>query len=66
MPANSVATVWVYAMPVCAGTSCQKYRYFFVQPQWITQATNSSAGALLTALNAEKLRLPSELNLGSL
>lgn len=38
MPANSVATVWVYAMPVCAGTTCQKYRYFFVQPQWITQA----------------------------
>jgi hypothetical protein len=66
MPANSCATVWIFALPVTASANSQAYRYLFVQPQWITQATNSSAGALTTAVNTESLRLPSELNLGTL
>jgi hypothetical protein len=66
MPVNSAATVWIYAIPVISSSISQKYRYLFVQPQWITQATNSSAGALTTAVNTEALRSPSELNLGSL
>ena len=66
MPSNSVATVWVYAVPVSASAGSQAYRYLFVQPQWVTQATSSSAGALNTAIATENLRLPSELNLGSL
>ena len=66
MPANSVATVWIYALPVTSSANSQAYRYLFVQPQWITQATSSSAGALTTAVNTEALRLPSELNLGTL
>jgi hypothetical protein len=66
LPANSVATIWIYAVPVAASAGSQAYRYLFVQPQWFTQATNSSAGALNTAIATENLRLPSELNLGSL
>jgi hypothetical protein len=66
MPANSAATIWIYALPVTSSANSQAYRYLFVQPQWITQATNSSAGALTTAVNTEALRLPSELNLGTL
>ena len=66
MPANSAATVWIYALPVTSSANSQAYRYLFVQPQWITQATSSSAGALTTAVNTEALRLPSELNLGTL
>lgn len=66
MPANSVATVWIYALPVTTSANSQAYRYLFIQPQWRTQATSSSAGALTTAVNTEALRLPSELNLGTL
>lgn len=66
MPANSVATVWIYAIPVTASAGSQKYRYLFIQPQWITQAQNSSAGAISSAVTAELARLPSELNLGTL
>jgi hypothetical protein len=66
MPANSAATVWVYAVPVTSSANSQAYRYLFVQPQWITQATSSSSGSLTTAVNTEALRLPSELNLGTL
>jgi len=65
-PANSIATVWVFAIPVCSGTTCQKYRYVFVQPQWITQAANPSAGALATARAAEEARNISELNITTL
>jgi hypothetical protein len=66
MPSNSVATVWVYGVPVTASAGSQAYRYLFVQPQWITQATSGSAGNMTTATNTEALRLPSELNLGTL
>lgn len=66
MPANSVASVWVYAIPVTASATSQEYRYLFIQPQWVTLATGASAGAIATAVASEKLRLPSELNLGSL
>lgn len=66
MPANSVASVWIYALPVTASAGSQAYRYLFVQPQWITQAVGPSAGQIATAVVNEKLRLPSELNLGSL
>jgi len=66
MPANSAATVWIYALPVTTSANSQAYRYLFIQPQWITQATNASAGAITTAVNTEALRLPSELNLGTL
>jgi len=66
MPANSVATVWVFAVPVCAGTTCQKYRYVFVQPQWITQSANPSAGQLAIARSQEEARQISELNITTL
>ena len=66
MPDNSVATVWLFAMPVALGGDNPKYRYFWVQPQWITQAQNASAGALLSARNAEEGRNINELNLTTL
>ena len=66
MAANSVMSVWIYALPVCSGTISQKYRYLFVQGQWNTLATSGSAGNMLTALNTELNRLPSELNLGTI
>ena len=66
MPSNSVASVWIYAQPMASDVISQQYRYLFVQPQWITQATSGSAGNILTAVNTEKLRLPSELNLNGL
>jgi len=66
MPANSVASVWVYAVPVTASAGSQAYRYIFVQPQWITQAQNSSAGAIAIAVTTEKQRNSGELNLGTL
>lgn len=66
MPSNSVATVWLMAVPASADAASQKYRFLWVQPQWITQATNSSAGALATARAAEAARTPGELNLGTL
>jgi hypothetical protein len=65
-PANSLGSVWVYALPVTASVTSQKYRYLFVQPQWVTQSQNGSAGAKATALAAELARQPSELNLGTL
>ena len=66
MPANSVATVWIFALPVTSSANSQAYRYLFVQPQWITQATGPGAAAITTAINTEALRLSSELNLGTL
>ena len=66
MPINSIATVWIYTVPVTASTGSQAYRYLFVQPQWITQATSGSSWNLATALNSELLRTPAELNLWSL
>jgi hypothetical protein len=66
MPANSVATVWIYAQPMAADTRSQSYRYLFVQPQWVTLASNSSAGAITSAVASEKTRLPSELNLNGI
>jgi len=65
MPANSLASVWIYAIPVCSDNSSQKYRFLFVQPQWITQSSNSSAANLAIALSNELLRQPSELVLNS-
>ena len=61
MPANSVASVWLYSIPVASDVTSQKYRLLWVQPQWVTLASNPSAGAINTAINSEKLRLPSEL-----
>jgi len=66
MPANSLATVWLMELPVAAGATNQKYRHVWIQPQWVTQAQNSSSGSLLTAQSAEEARLPSELNLTTL
>jgi hypothetical protein len=65
-PSNSVGTVWVYAQPATADAGSQKYRYLFVQPQWVTLAAGSSSGQLATALTTELARNPSELNLGTL
>jgi len=66
MPANSVSTIWIYAQPMAADAFSQKHRLLFVQPQWITQATGSGSPAILTAVNTEKLRNSSELNLNGL
>lgn len=66
MPSNSVASVWVLALPVTSSAGSQQYRYLFIQPQWVTLATSGSAGNIAIAVNNEKLRLPSELNLGTL
>ena len=64
MPANSVMTVWLYEIPATADAASQEIRHVFVQGQSITQATSSSASALVTARNTEKLKTPLELNLG--
>jgi len=66
LPANSLASVWIYAVPVTSDANSQSFRYLFIQPQWYTQAQNSSAPAILAAVNSEAARLPSELNLGTL
>jgi len=66
MTANSVSTIWIYAQPMAADAFSQKHRLLFVQPQWITQATGSGSPAILTAVNTEKLRNSSELNLNGL
>jgi hypothetical protein len=66
MPANSSATVWIYALPVAADVTSQKHRFFFVQPQWISQATGATANALAAARNAELARNITELNLGTM
>lgn len=65
MPANSLATVWLIALPVSEGAD-NEYRYLFVQPQWVTQAKNQLSGELLIAKNIEENRNPSELNLTSI
>ena len=65
-PANSCGTVWLIGIPVTADTNSQKYRYVFVQPQWVTTAPNGSAGALQAARDAEEIRQATELNLGDL
>lgn len=65
MPANSVATVWLVAVPVSSDAGSQKYRFVWIQPQWVTNAQNSSAGAMTIALNSEMLRSPGEINFGS-
>jgi len=66
MPANSVMSIWVVSFPACADASSQKHRFLWGQGQWITQAQNSSPAGLLAALNAERLRTFSEMNLGDL
>lgn len=66
MPANSAATVWLVAFPAAADATSQARRLVWIQPQWITQATAASAGALTTARRAEEARQPSELNLTTL
>jgi len=66
MPANSVATVWLFAVPMALGTNSQKYRFVWVQPQWITQAVGPAAGQMATARANELLRQPSELNITTL
>jgi hypothetical protein len=65
-PSNSCGTVWLIGVPVTKDTDSQKYRYLFVQPQWITQAASGAAGALLTARNTENARTANELNLSAL
>lgn len=62
---NTVFSVWAYAIPMCAGTSCQKYRFVFIHPQWVTAAANSSAGAITAATEVELTRSISELSLGT-
>lgn len=64
MPANSVMTVWLYEVPVTADAQSQSRRHVFVQGQSITQATASSAAALVTARATEKLKTTQELVLG--
>ena len=64
MPANSIMTVWLYEVPVTSDSTSQEIRHVFVQGQSFTQAANSSAGALLTARNAERAKTTLELNLG--
>jgi len=66
MPTNAVASVWIYAQPVASDATSQAYRYLFVQPQWITQASSPSAGNITTAIQTESTRTPSELNLDGL
>lgn len=51
MPANSVASIWQFVLPVAAGS--EKYGNIFVQPQWITQAAGGSANQITTAVNTE-------------
>lgn len=64
MPANSITTVWLYEVPVTADAESQKYRHVFVQGQSITQAANSSAGALATARTTEEAKSTLDLELG--
>ena len=64
MPANSLMTVWLYEVPTTADAASQEIRHAFVQGQSITQAANSSAGALTTAYNTELAKSPLDLNLG--
>jgi hypothetical protein len=66
MPANSVATVWLIGIPASADAGSQLYRFSWLQPQWITQAQNSSANALLSARTAELAKEPRNLYWGSL
>jgi len=66
LPANTVSSVWVYAIPVTSETNSQKYRFLFVQPQWYTQSQNSSDTAMASALAEELRRNSGELNLGNL
>lgn len=66
MPNNSVMTVWLYEVPVTADAQSQSRRHVFVQGQTITQATSSSAGALVVARNTEKLKTTQELVLGGI
>jgi len=66
MANNSVATVWIYAIPVARDTASKKYRYVFVQPQWVTLSAGSSTGQITTAVNTEEAREVKSLNLGSL
>jgi len=65
MPANSVGTVWLMGIPATASATSQKYRFLWIQPQWITQAQSTSPANLATARATELLRSPSELNLGT-
>jgi hypothetical protein len=64
MPANSVMSIWLYAVPVTDDAGSQAYRFMWLQGQWITQAANASAGAINTAIATELARSTSELNLG--
>lgn len=64
MPANSLMTVWLYAVPVTADAESQRIRFVMVQGQSVTVAQNSSPSALTTAYNLEAAKNPSELNLG--
>ena len=64
MPANSVASVWVYTLPAGNDSNSQKYRFFFEQPQWITQAQNSSPAAMATARSLELSRQVNEIVAG--
>lgn len=66
MPANSIQTIWIYAQQTCADTGSQAHRFLLVQGQSITQATNSSSGAITTAVNNELLKTTQSLNLGSM
>ena len=66
MPANSMTSIWIYAIPVTSSVTSQAYRFLFLQGQWITQAQSASVTHKATALASELLRLPSELNLGTL
>jgi hypothetical protein len=66
MPANSVASVWLIAIPVASDATSQAYRFVWLQPQWITQAQNSSSGALATALANELQTTTASLNFGDL
>jgi hypothetical protein len=65
LPANSIATIWVIALPVALGSS-QSYRYLFLQPQWFTQAKNSSETSLLEAIAIEENRTFAEVSKGNL
>jgi hypothetical protein len=66
LPANSVATVWLIAVPMCADANSIRLSYMFMQPQWYTLSTGSGGQQLANALNAEKQRQFSELSLGDL
>ena len=42
MPANSVTSIWLIALPAAADADSQKYRFLWMQGQWITQAQNNT------------------------